>query len=230
MSGLLERIIVALKSIPTKKGWTESVEHSIERKERLTFTDQLRVIFKWVLDPTAKFLHKLGIHPNTLTLTGLLGTTVGAVLISQGRITLGGVLILVMVPIDALDGPVARLRGEPEDFGAFVDSVSDRYAELVIFAGLLWYFLQQGDSIAGLLVFLAAAGSVMVSYVRARAQSVGLDAKVGILTRVERYLVLAPSLLFNIPLIGVGVVAVLANFTAIQRIIHVRRTSRARGK
>jgi CDP-diacylglycerol--glycerol-3-phosphate 3-phosphatidyltransferase len=118
---------------------------------------------------------------------------------------------------------MARLRGEPSDFGAFVDSVTDRYSELVIFLGLLLYYNSQGDWVSTLGVYLAAAGSVLVSYVRARAQSLGYEAKVGILTRAERYAVLAPSLIFNIPWVGVWIIAVLANITAFQRIIHVRR-------
>ena len=204
------------------------MEHTIKTKKRLTFTDQLRVLFKGILDPLAELLNRWGIHPNVLTLTGVVGTGVGALLVSQGRLSLGGLLIMLMGPIDALDGPVARVRGEPEDFGAFVDSVSDRYSELMIFAGLLWYFLQQGNWGASMLVFLAAGGSVLVSYVRARAQSLGFDAKVGILTRVERFLVIGPALLLNIPIIGVGIVAIGANITALQRVIYVRREARSR--
>jgi CDP-diacylglycerol--glycerol-3-phosphate 3-phosphatidyltransferase len=135
----------------------------------------------------------------------------------------GGLIILAMGPVDALDGTMARLRGEPSDFGAFVDSVTDRYSELVIFLGLLLYYNQQGNWVNILGVYLAAAGSVLVSYIRARAQSLGYEAKVGILTRAERYAVLAPTLIFNIPWVGVWIIAVLANITAMQRIIHVRR-------
>jgi CDP-diacylglycerol--glycerol-3-phosphate 3-phosphatidyltransferase len=134
----------------------------------------------------------------------------------------GGILVLVMTPIDALDGTMARLRGESSDFGAFVDSVSDRYSELIIYGGLLYHFLTAGDTLGGLLVFAAAAGSVLVSYVKARAEGLGYGAKVGLLTRVERYLVLAPSLVFNQLYIGLGVIAVFANITAIQRIWYVR--------
>lgn len=204
------------------------MEYSVEQKERPTLTDRLRLIFKDVLDPIAVFLNKLGIHPNTLTIAGLAGTAIGSFLVAIGEVSLGGLLIMLMGPVDAMDGAVARLRGEPKDFGAFVDSVSDRYSELFIFAGLLWHFQHQSDWIAGMLVFAAAAGSVLVSYVRARAQSLGFEAKIGIFTRVERYLIIGPSLLFHIPIVGLAIVAVGANFTALQRIFYVRRGIRNR--
>lgn len=188
-----------------------------------TFTDRMRVTFKDVLDPIGAFLNRLGLMPNTLTLIGVLGNALGAFFLMRGQMLVGGLVVLLMGPIDALDGTMARLRGEPSAFGAFVDSVSDRYSELVIYLGLLLYYLQSGDWLLAGLVYLAAAGSVLVSYVRARAESLGYEAKVGLLTRLERYIVLAPSLVFNIPHIGVGIIAFLANVTALQRIVYVRR-------
>jgi CDP-diacylglycerol--glycerol-3-phosphate 3-phosphatidyltransferase len=199
------------------------LEHTAERKNRPTLTDQMRVRFKGVLDPIGAFFNRLGLMPNTMTILGLVGNTIGAYFLARGHMTLGGILILLMGPVDALDGTMARLRGEASEFGAFVDSVTDRYSELVIFAGLLYYFVQQGDHLATILVFLSAAGSVLVSYIRARGQSLGLETKVGILTRMERYLVLAPALVFNIPILGLWIIAVFANITAVQRILDVRR-------
>ncbi|RME06845.1 MAG: CDP-alcohol phosphatidyltransferase family protein [Anaerolineae bacterium] len=195
-----------------------------------TFTDWMRVTFKDVLDPIGAFLNRLGLMPNTLTLIGVLGNALGAFFLMRGQMLVGGVIILLMGPIDALDGTMARLRGEPSAFGAFVDSVSDRYSELVIYLGLLLYYLQRGDWLLAGLVYLAAAGSVLVSYVRARGEALGYEAKVGLLTRLERYIVLAPSLVFNIPHIGVGIIAVLANVTALQRIVYVRRQAHAQMK
>ena len=196
----------------------------------MTFSDRMRVVFKGVLDPMGAFFNRLGIFPNTMTLIGLAGNVVGAILLALGHITVGGIVILVMGAIDSLDGTMARLRGMPSEFGAFVDSVSDRYSELVIYAGLLYYFLHQGDWITALVVYIAAAGSVLVSYIRARAASVGMDTKVGFLSRFERYLVLAPSLIFNIPKIGIWIIAIFANFTAIQRIADVRRQAHENNK
>jgi len=168
------------------------------------------------------FLNRLGLTPNSITLLGLAGTTVGAYVISQGHMTTGAFILLASVLVDAFDGTMARLRGEPSDFGGFVDSVSDRYAELVTFGGLVYFFLVREDALGVMVSFIAAAGSVLVSYVKARAEGLGFTAKVGILTRVERYIVLIPLLVFNQPFIAVAVIALLANITAYQRILHVR--------
>jgi CDP-diacylglycerol--glycerol-3-phosphate 3-phosphatidyltransferase len=121
------------------------VAQAVEKKQPETLTDQLRVHFKGVLDPIGAFLNRLGITPNALTVSGLVGTSIGAYFLMRGNMTVGGLILLAMGPIDALDGTMARLRGEPSSFGAFVDSVTDRYSELVIYLGLLLYYLQVGD-------------------------------------------------------------------------------------
>ena len=195
-----------------------------------TFTDQLRRIFKGILDPTGAFLNRSGLTPNAITLLGLAGPTVGAYILSQGYMTIGGIVLFVSVLVDALDGTMARLRGEPSDFGGFVDSVSDRYAEFITFGGLLYFFLTQADYPGVVATFLATAGSVLVSYVKARAEGLGFTAKVGLLTRVERYIVLIPLLIFNQPFLAVVFIAVLGNITALQRILHVRAQGRERMK
>ena len=138
-----------------------------------TFTDLLRLWFKWVLDPLGKFFNALGLTPNMMTMLGMIGNTVGAYYLARGELVTGGLFVVLMTPIDALDGTMARLRGESSDFGAFVDSVSDRYSELIIYGGLLYHFLTLGEPLGGLLVFGAAAGSVLVSYVKARAEGLG---------------------------------------------------------
>jgi CDP-diacylglycerol--glycerol-3-phosphate 3-phosphatidyltransferase len=199
----------------------------VAKKDKKTFTDHLRVRFKGVLDPIARALNGIGLMPNTVTILGLVGNTIGAYLLATGHIGWGGVIVLLMGPIDALDGTMARLRGEPSLFGAFVDSVTDRYSELVIFAGLLVYFLTQANWLGAALAYFAAAGSVLVSYVKSRAQTLGFDCETGILTRAERYLVLAPLLVINQPMIALWIIAILANLTAFQRILYVRAQARA---
>ena len=196
----------------------------------VTFTDRMRAWFKWVADPLGKFFLSIGMTPNMMTGLGMIGNFVGAYFLSQGKMVIGGWIVLVMTPIDGLDGTMARLRGDPSVFGAFVDSVSDRYAELAILGGMMYHFASQGDALGGILAFAAAAGSVLVSYVRARAESLQYDAKVGLLTRAERYLVLAPLLVFNKPIIALWILAILANFTALQRIWFVRKQAHAQMK
>jgi CDP-diacylglycerol--glycerol-3-phosphate 3-phosphatidyltransferase len=196
--------------------------HERAQETRPTFSDLVRGWFKGVLDPIAGFLNRMGLAPNTITLFGLVGNLIGALFLARGEFVIGGILVLLMGPIDALDGTMARLRGERSDFGAFVDSVTDRYSELIIYGGLLAHFLQIGDVMVAGVTFAAAAGSVLVSYVKARAEALGFEARGGILTRMERYLVLAPSLVLNYAVIGLVIIAVLANITALQRILLVR--------
>jgi CDP-diacylglycerol--glycerol-3-phosphate 3-phosphatidyltransferase len=192
-----------------------------------TFTDRLRIWFRWFLEPTARFLLRLGLTPSTMTIAGLAGNVLAAFLVAQGKISLGGLLMLIFTPFDALDGAMARQAGEDGEWGAFVDSVTDRYSELFVLGGITYYFAMHGEPFWAVATFAAAAGTVLVSYIKARAEAVGYEAKVGLLTRVERYLVLAPSLLLNVPHVGISILALFANYTALQRIFHVRRQAQA---
>lgn len=196
---------------------------------RATLTDWVRARTRGLLEPIAAFFNRLGIHPNTMTLIGLMINLIGAFWVAQGWMTLGGLFIVIGGPFDALDGTMARLRGQPTTFGAFVDSVTDRWSEMLILFGLLYYYLSIDDPAAwlhSLLVFLATMGSVMVSYTKARAEALGYDCDVGVLTRMERYLVMAPGLLLNLPGVMLWIVAILANVTALQRALHVRAQAR----
>jgi CDP-diacylglycerol---glycerol-3-phosphate 3-phosphatidyltransferase len=203
------------------------VTQPIEQK-KVSFTDKMRVWFRWYYYPIAAFLNRLGIRPNTVTLIGLAGTVAVSLLIGFGHMTWAGILLLIMGPVDAMDGALARLRNEASAWGAFVDSVTDRYSELFLFFGFLMYFMAHSNPLGILMAYLAAAGSVLVSYVKARADASKLDANVGLLTRVERYLVLIPGLIFSglyppLALVALIVIAIFANFTALQRIFRVRR-------
>lgn len=187
-----------------------------------TLTDWARRNFKGVLDPAGAALLKLGLTPNFVTLTGLGLNIAGAALLALGHMTWGGLLVLLAGPCDALDGTMARLKGQPTKWGAFVDSVTDRWSELFIFLGLLYFYFQQHDLLMTVAVFAATMGSLMVSYTKSRAETLGFECSVGVLSRMERYLVLAPALVFNIPWVGILIIAVLANFTALQRALYVR--------
>ena len=192
--------------------------------KKITPTDWMRQRMKGVVEPTAAFFVRRGLHPNTMTLFGLAGNIVGAAFLAAGHMTIGGVLILVSGWFDGLDGAMARQLNQPTKFGAFVDSVTDRWSEMVIFLGLLIYYLGRPDGlIYCVLVFAATMGSVMVSYTKSRAEGLGFDCNVGLLTRMERYLVMAPALILNLPAVALWVIAILANFTALQRTAYVRK-------
>lgn len=190
-----------------------------------SLTDWLRARFKPLLDPVGLLISRLGVHPNLITIVGLVGNVAGAVLLATGNISWGGLMILLMGPVDALDGATARAGGKKSPFGAFTDSVTDRYSEAFTFFGLMIYYLFQPTSqpIPILLCFASFVGSVLVSYTKARGEALGFDVNVGLLTRVERYLILAPLLLFNLPVVALWIIAVFSNFTALQRIYYVRK-------
>ncbi|MFZ3069739.1 MAG: CDP-alcohol phosphatidyltransferase family protein [Anaerolineaceae bacterium] len=187
----------------------------------------LRKTFKEVLDRIATYLLEIGLKPNHITVIGLGGNIIAAILIGTGHLVWGGIVAMLMGPLDAVDGTMARKLRQPSKFGAFLDSVTDRYDELILLGGLLVFFLGSDNTLGCVLTYLAACGSVLVSYMRARAEALGFSGKVGILTRVERYLILIPGLLFKIPAISVGIIAILGNFTAIQRFLFVRKQARA---
>jgi CDP-diacylglycerol--glycerol-3-phosphate 3-phosphatidyltransferase len=190
------------------------------------FENFLRRTFQRTLDSIADFCIARGITANMVTLAGLVGNIIAAVLVGAGHLTWGGVVAMLMGPLDAVDGALARRQGRQTSFGAFLDSVTDRYDELLLFGGLLYYFFMVGNHAGIMLTYAAAAGAVLVSYTRARAEALGFEAKVGILSRVERYLILIPGLLFHIPLISVSIIAVLGNLTALQRLFHVRKQAK----
>jgi len=202
---------------------TRIIPDTAMKEQPKTFSNMMRNAFKGVIDSAAQSVNRLGLHPNTLSLIGFFGNLVASVLLAFGNFFTGGLLALVMGLIDVLDGALARLRGEATKFGAFLDSVIDRYSELSLFLGLSYFFATQENWLAILACYIAAAGSVLVSYMRARALSLGLDVQIGLLSRLERYIILIPALLLGYPLIGTWIIAVLANLTAFQRIYFVWR-------
>jgi CDP-diacylglycerol--glycerol-3-phosphate 3-phosphatidyltransferase len=182
----------------------------------------LRRTFKEPLNKVSQRLYEKGIRANQVTLVGLLGSALVAYLVAHGHLFIGGLLLALFAPLDAVDGALARLSGQTSRFGAFLDSFTDRYEELLVLAGLGYFFASKGNVNGVLLSFFAAIGSVMVSYARARAEALGFEAKVGILTRIERTVVMVLGLLLGLPHLALGIIALLANFTAWQRFFHVR--------
>lgn len=184
-------------------------------------TDWLRVRTRGVVESIAALLHRLGLSPNALTLIGMAFMFGIGVLLSQGLFVTGALLLALAAAFDALDGGLARLTNRVTKFGAFLDSTTDRWAEAAIFGGLLWWYGAQGAQLEMMLVYASIIGSLLVSYTRARAEGLNVECKVGLFTRFERIVVLVLGLLSGQMLIALVLLAVLSNFTALQRIWHV---------
>ena len=193
------------------------------------FTSQFQ---EWIRATARGLVRATGLErvsPNTVTFLGLLINLASGVLIGVGQIVAGGIVLLFASVFDILDGAVARVTGKVYRYGAFLDSTTDRYAEIVTYAGLLAYFIYNGHTrVEPMLVLAALSGSVLVSYVRARAQSLGYVCDGGLLARPERVVITVLGLLippFLLP--ALWILAVLTNVTAIQRIWFVWQQSRA---
>lgn len=192
------------------------------KSNKMNVEQYLRKTFSGPLDTISQTLYDKGIQANQVTLIGLAGSVLVAYMLAYGHYFWGGLFLALTAPLDAVDGALARLSGQSSRFGAFLDSFTDRYEELLILAGLAYHFATHGSVSGVSLAFFAAIGSVMVSYARARAEALGFEARVGILTRIERSVVLVLGLLLGMPQLALGIIALLANFTAWQRFFHVR--------
>ena len=176
-----------------------------------------------------RVLAGLGLTPNALTVIGVVLNIAVAVIIAIGQAQVGGALLLVASAFDMLDGAVARATGASSRFGGFLDSTLDRYSEAVVYGGVLIYLLDRPEDAktGAILVFVASAGALLISYARARAEAAGYKASVGLAARPERVILLALCLLINQPLWALWVLAVVTHVTALTRIVHVWRLSLA---
>lgn len=197
-----------------------------------------------VIDPGVRAAVRIGITPNVVTTLGMLGNAAGAGILVYAAISAptdysligwAGVVIIISSIMDMVDGYMARTADMCTTFGAFYDSVLDRYCELLTLSGLAFYFMQTNHPWAAVITFLSLIGSIMVSYVRARAEGLSLSCKVGLMQRPERVVVTIVGMILAgftqeiVPfdalwfVIGTqAVIALLANYTAFYRIIHVR--------
>lgn len=191
-----------------------------------TFTDWARESAEVVTVPIGLFLARLGLHPNTVTLLGTLLNIGVAAVLATGRLRLGGILLAVIAPIDAVDGAMARAIGQKSRFGGFLDSTLDRICEAALMLGLAIHYLRQGAAVEVIFILVALFSAMMVSYTRARAEAAGFSCKVGVMTRVERIIVLAAGLILGLPTVALGVLAVGNTATAIHRILHVYQQAR----
>lgn len=209
------------------------------------------------LDPIIGVAVKIGITPNGITVIGFIITILAAAILIVGAelgernnpkyLTLFGIVLLIAGVFDMLDGQLARKTGNMTVFGAFFDSIIDRYSEMIMFFGIAYYLVSFDYLLSGIFSFIAMIGSIMVSYARARAEGLGYECKVGMMQRPERVLLIGITailygVIFNIAgefkistggillfenisvfTIPIFIMALLTNYTAFQRINHCKK-------
>jgi len=192
---------------------------------RRLLPESLQHVFMNLLAPLIRVLARWGVHPNSFTLAGVVITSMAAAALMMGHLRIGGVFILIGGLCDSIDGSLARSVGKASRFGALFDSAMDRYSEFVLFLGIGAYFAMLKDYSACVVAFFALCGSIMVSYTRARAESLGFESSAGLMQRAERIVLLGLGAVIH-PLafkLSLWLVAILANYTAVQRIRHAAK-------
>ncbi len=182
---------------------------------------------RWLLDKIVAALAATGINPNLLTFFGLLVNLSASVMFARGRFGQAAALIFFAGFLDILDGQVARRQNRVTAFGAFYDSTLDRYSDMALYMGLLVYYAVNGRASYVILAAVATAGSVMVSYARARAESLIPTCKVGFMERPERLVLLIIGGTFNRMAPVLWVIAVVSTITVIHRIVYTWQETRA---
>jgi len=187
--------------------------------------NRLKNIYFSFLSPLVRVSTKLNLHPNTLTTVSFIIGCIATYFVAAGFIRTAASLILLSGLFDTVDGKLARQSGKVTKFGALYDSTIDRYSEVIFFFGMAFYFIKNGWYLTSVAIAVGLGGSLMVSYVRARAEGLGFECNVGLLQRAERLLLLGFGGLIHLyTLVGaIWIIAVLSNVTAIQRIVHVWR-------
>ena len=176
-----------------------------------------------ILDrPLSSLAEKIDVNPNKVTVIGFIITVFAAIALTQNLLA-GGILIIVGGIFDLLDGVVARVNNRETDFGAFLDSVLDRYSDALLLLGFSLYFLKQG-SITGLILSLGTMiGALIISYAKARAEGIGKKCDTGLMERPDRIILMAFGALTGWILPVMWIMAILTHVTVIQRILHVRK-------
>ncbi len=176
-------------------------------------------------DPVARVLLQAHVRPNHLTVVGLGVSLAAATALARGSLRTGAVLLTLAGLFDFFDGSLARLANRVSRFGAFLDSVVDRYSDLVVLLGVVLFYHWAADTAGLLLTLISVVGTVMVSYTKARAQSIGLSCEIGLMERPERLILLIAGATFHALTPAMLVLAVLTNATALQRILYTRRVT-----
>ena len=171
--------------------------------------------------PVARLLARAGVSPNALSISGFIINLGAGAVIAEGSLFWGGVLVLFSALFDLMDGALARASNKVTTFGGILDSTLDRLSEAVVLLGVLILYLQEPNVLGGVLVYLCIAGSLLVSYIKARGEGAGLKCNVGIFTRAERVVALVLGLLLNQVVIALLVIGFLSYYTAAQRLTYL---------
>ncbi len=200
------------------------MEHAEKKKLRIVILpDWIKDSFVKIIQPIIDIFIKAQVNPNTFTTIGFIVSLFAAYFFGAGSLRAGGALLLFAGIFDIFDGRVARATGQVTKFGALYDSTLDRYSEVIVFFGIAYFFIVSNHMLASIAVFIALGGSIMVSYVRARAEGLGFSCKVGIMQRPERIVTLGITALIHeyVFIAGIVFIAIFANITAIQRIYYI---------
>jgi CDP-diacylglycerol--glycerol-3-phosphate 3-phosphatidyltransferase len=191
--------------------------------ERGLIPDWIKNLYLSKLDFLVRLATKLKIHPNTFTTLGFLLSCTAGYFVAIGTHRLAACILLLSGMFDNIDGQYARATKKVTKFGALYDSTLDRYSEVIFFFGMAFYFIRHSWYLTSVLVAVGLGGSLMVSYVRARAEGLGFECKVGLMQRPERLLLLCAGGLIHLYglVAAVWIVALLSNITAIQRLVHI---------
>lgn len=195
--------------------------HHDRPDQHWTFTRWAKQKSQVLVVPVARLLYHFGLRPNALSIAGLILASAAGIAAAAGHLLLAGWLFLFSGPFDVLDGALARTAGTDSRFGAFLDSFLDRYADAAILIGLVYWASRHDQHSLAVVSALALLGSVMVSYARARAEGLNTPCYVGLLTRPERFILLVLTLFTGQLLLGLSLLAILSNLTALQRLRHV---------
>lgn len=179
-----------------------------------------------IADPIGRGVARLGVTPNMISVFGLAGNGAAAWLITREELFWAGIVYLVFSALDLVDGAVARATNQATDYGAVLDAVLDRASEALVLCACGWYFEARGEYIQAAVTFAGLLGSVAVSYMRARAEVVGLSMREGLFRRQERVALLGLGLLFNALTVAIAILALLSHVTALQRFATITRTLR----
>lgn len=194
---------------------------------------KLRRRWDRLMSPIGRSLARSGVSPDVITYIGVVLQLVVAVLILQGRLLAAGLLAIVAASSDAFDGAVAKAQGTADKFGAFLDSTTDRLSDALIFLPIAWLFgvdpdiAERDEPWVAAVALAALVFSFLVSYTKARAESLGYECNVGIAERAERLILIVAALILDLLPPALVLLAVLAAITFIQRMVHVHSQARA---